>query len=852
MYLDAVFHPRLSQQTFFQEGWHYEVNDKGDMMYKGVVFNEMKGSYSNPDSILGDHITQGLYPDNEYRFDQGGEPLHIPDLSYRDFVSFHRQHYHPSNARIFFYGDGDRHQHLQAVQDYLKEFEVGEQTMIPELQTEFSSARTVQASYPTSVGSVAKAYTTINWLLHNLTESVDRLGFEILNYLLLESDAAPLKNALLESGLGEDIAGIGYETDLRQPVFSAGLKGVDEIDIEKVEKLILDKLYELARDGISADVVKGAVNRVEFEYRESTAGSYPRGLVFFLKSMQTWLYGGDPLDGLFFATRFAELRKRIDGGEKYFENLIKSQLLNNKHRLIVRLLPDTEHITRLEAQEQQQLQKFAAQMSETDKQQIMTLAKELEQWQQSPDKPEDLATLPALHLADIDKHVRQIPQEMEHVGAADIFRHDLHTNGIVYLAAGFDVTYLPQELLAYLSVFTEAIFRLGTEKYDYEELATLIDLDTGGIDTNLHISPVIEGDIGKLVLFLSGKSTEDKVARLLELMRELIVNVKLDQQDKFKQVILEEKAKLESALTRSGHALVFNRAAAHYRQACLVTEEVSGINYLFSLRRMLDQVEHDWQSALAEFKKLHELILNQGKLMINFTADPHTWDMVKSDVQKFAQEFPDNRNHGLPEIKYELLKQNEGFIIPASVNFVGQSFDMAATGYELQGAVYLVQNLLNRDYIWNRVRVQGGAYGGFADYQVRIGVLLLASYRDPNVTQTLQAYQGTPDYLLKVALDDSELEKNVIGAIGRLDKYLEPESKGWVAFDWYLSGTTPELRQKLRDQLLSVSIADIRKFGEKLLQAMQTDGRTAILGEREKILQADESLQLGLKIEPIL
>jgi presequence protease len=853
VYLDAVFHPLLLKQSFLQEGWHYEINpETNELSYKGVVFNEMKGVHSSPDSILYMQIGNGLFPDNEYSLDSGGDPLDIPQLTYKQFVDFHRRNYHPSNARIMFYGNGDRERNFTLLENYLSEFERSEQTEIPALQTPFNSVRTAQATYPASQGSVAKAYATTNWMLHTLTDPTDRIGFEVLNYMLLESDAAPLKNALLESELGEDLAGPGYDPESRQHTFSAGLKGVAVEDVEKVEKLILDSLYELVKTGIPQDLILGALNRVEFDYRENKTGSYPKGLILFFKALQNWIYDGDPLEGVFFAQKLSTIRERVASGEKYFENLIKSQLLNNTHRLNLRLLPDVEHIARRDEEEARQLREAGEKLTAAERKEITKQNEELEAWQKQVEDAVEIAKLPVLRLQDIPKETTKIPQVIEQIGPAEVFRHDLNTNGIIYLGVGFDISNLPQELLPYLAIFSEALMRLGTKRYSYEEMATRIDMETGGLDIVTHVTPVMDTDKAKLLLFFSGKSTVDKVGNMLQLMKELMLEVNLTQQDKFRQVILEEKAKVESSISRSGHSYALNRVSAHYRQSCVITEELSGVNYYHSLKRLQELVDHDWEFVLGEFNRLYEIIFKQGRLVVNVTAEPSAWDTCKGTLTKWVQDFPDNRNHGLPPVRYETLSQSEGLAIPASVNFVGQGFDLTKTGYELHGSVYLIQNLLNLDYMWNKVRVQGGAYGGFADYQIRVGVLMFASYRDPNVARTLQVYRELPDYLKQLKFEDSEMEKHIIGAIGRLDKYMDPDTKGWIAFDRYLSGMTDEVRQRLRDQLLTTTARDINSFGEILSAAAEDGSSIAIVGEREKILQADEGLQLGLKVESLL
>ncbi|NJO06979.1 MAG: peptidase M16, partial [Chloroflexaceae bacterium] len=551
VYLDAVFFPRLVPHVLDQEGWHYELEDINDpLVLKGVVFNEMKGAYSSPDRVLGEYAQQSLFPDTTYGVDSGGHPRHIPDLTFEQFSEFHRTLYHPSNARIYFYGDDDPEQRLHIIEEYLDQFERLEPQSAVTLQPRFSEPRRLTYSYIVDEDEAngKQSMVSVNWMLTETNDPQRELAVDILDYILTGTPAAPLYKALIDSGLGEDLTPTGYSDELRQGMFMAGLKGIAAEDANKVEALILDTLRALADNGLDPNDIEAALNTTEFALREQNTGSFPRGLVVMLRALNTWLHGDDPLAPLAFEQPLASLKQRLARGEKVFENLIRELLLENPHRTTVILNPDPD-LARQEAErEQQRLDAARAGMSEADLQAIIANTRELKRRQEAPDSPEALATIPSLKLEDLERQNKTIPVAISERQETTLLYHDLPTNGIFYVDLALNLHVLPQELIPYGELFGRLLREMGTASEDFVSLSQRIGRTTGGIGASA-MSSVIPGEQQSAVwLIVRGKATCDHVGDLFAILRDMLLTARLDNRERFKQIVLEEKAGLESSI----------------------------------------------------------------------------------------------------------------------------------------------------------------------------------------------------------------------------------------------------------------------------------------------------------------
>jgi Zn-dependent M16 (insulinase) family peptidase len=852
VYIDAVLHTLITEETLMQEGWHFELDDVANpLTYKGVVFNEMKGAYSSPDDLMARTIQQSLFPKHTYGMDSGGDPRNIPDLTYENFKAFHATYYHPSNSFIFFYGNDDPDKRLKLMDGYLKPYKkLKVKSQVP-LAKPFKSPKKVQYSYDAGQDTNIKKkhYFTVNWLLPESAEPVTSFSLQILANILIGTPASPLKKALLDSGLGEDLAGIGLENELRQPIFSTGLKGTKSADAKKIEKLIFDTLETLVRDGIDPDMIAASINTLEFRLRENNTGSFPRGIAVMLRALTTWLHDGDPFKLLAFEAPLNEIKAQLSADKHYFEKLIKTHLLDNVHRTALRFKPDTEIGQQFEEEEKSRLAAIRQSMSAAQLKEIVENAKKLKELQESPNSPEALATMPFLQLSDLEKQNKTIPIETIQIQDTPVLYHDLFTNSIVYLDLGFDLHALPKDLLPLTEIFARSLLEMGTDKEDYVKLSQRIGKSTGGIRSSA-VSTTARGsreNVSKL--FMRGKATMGQSNELLNILKDILLNTKFDNRERLKQIVLEEKSGLESSIVPSGHIYTNQRLRAQFGGAGWVNDQMSGIGYLFALRQLAKDIDKKWDTVLKKLETMRDLLINSKSLICNVTLDAEHWKAFKPHLENFIFALPDN-SADLKPFDVAAHFEKEGLTIPAQVNYVGKAANLYDLGYEYDGSAEVITGYLGKTYLWDKVRIQGGAYGGFAVFDSNSGVFSFLSYRDPNLDATLKNYDHSAGYLKNLdakSLSDSELTKAIIAAIGDMDAYQLPDAKGYTSMLRHLTGRTNAVRQKERDEILSTNGEDFIAFGEVLEKAAKSEA-VAVIGSQSAI----ESAKAGLKVTKVL
>jgi len=852
VYMDAVLHPLISEQTLMQEGWHYELEDPSQPLnYKGVVFNEMKGAYSSPEGVLETKIINSLFPRHVYGVDFGGDPRHIPELTYEHFKAFHEKYYHPSNAFIFFYGNDDPEQRLKLMEGYLKPYKkLRVKSQVP-LKKPFKRPKKVQYAYDAGQDTDIKKkhYLTVNWVLPETTDPLMNFSLRILAHILIGTPASPLKKALLDSGLGEDLTGLGLEADIRQMIFSTGLKGTRARDAKKIEALIFDTLDRLVREGIDPDMTAAALNTIEFRLRENNTGSFPRGIALMLRALSTWLYDDDPFKLLAFEAPLEAVKSRLSNDGRYFEKLIETYLLNNPHRTTLRLIPDPDFGRRFEEEEKTRLAQVRESLTEEHLAQIAENTRQLKKRQETPDSPEALAKLPILKLEDLDRQSKNIPIEALEAQETKVLYHDLFTNGIVYLDLGFDLHALPKELIPLTEVFGRALLEMGTETEDYVKLAQRIGKSTGGIRRESVAATVFGSRESVTRLFLRGKATAGQVSKLLNILRDILLTTKLDNKERFKQIVLEEKAGVETMLVPMGHVFTNKRLNAQFSEAGWAQDQMSGIGYLFALRELEKETEKNWSAVLAKLEAMREALVNRRALVCNVTLDAANWNAFKPQLDDFLGALP-LKDFQPSTFDFRPAPQKEGLVIPAQVNYVGKGANLYDLGYEFDGSALVVNGYMQMAYLWEKIRVQGGAYGGFSSFDDASGVFTFLSYRDPNVAATLENYDKAGAFLKSLdssRLTDKELTKAIIAAIGDLDAYQLPDAKGYTSMMRYLTGRTDEMRQEIREEVLSTNGEDFIAFGEALEKAAQSEA-VAVMGSQNAI----ENAGIELKVTKVL
>ena len=852
VYVDAVLHPLISEQTLMQEGWHYEINDPSEpLTYKGVVFNEMKGAYSSPDGVLETRVIESLFPKHLYGVDSGGDPRHIPDLTYENFKGFWETYYHPSNSFIYFYGNDDPEKRLKLMEGYLKPYKKKKVKSVVPLAKPFKRPKKVEVAYDAGEDQdiEKKHYLVVNWKLPDTSDPVLNFSLRILGHILIGTPASPLRKALLDSGLGEDLAGIGMETELRHFIFSTGLKGTRKRHAKKIEKLIFDTLESLARNGIDPDTIAASMNTVEFSLRENNTGAYPVGIALMRRVLTTWIHDEDPFKLLAFEAPLFEIKARLAGDHRYFEKLIQAHLLDNSHRTTLRLKPDPELGKRLDEEEKARLAKVRESLNENQIANLVENTKKLRLRQETPDPEEALETLPVLALEDLEKKNQTIPIEVLEMQDTKVLYHDLFTNGIVYLDLGFDLHALPKELLPLTEIFIRALLETGTDQEDYVKLSQRIGKSTGGIHGTPVTATAFGSREGVAKLFLRGKATIFQSTELLNILKDVLLSAKLDNRERIKQIVLEEKAGLESGLVPSGHFYVNQRLRAQFSESGWAKDQMSGIGYLFALRQLATDVDKKWKSVLKRLESIREALINRNALICNITLDSANWEVFKPHLDSFLSALP------IKDVKVALFgvqpeQKKEGLTISAPVNYVSKGANLYDLGYEYDGSAAVIVDYLRLTYLWEKIRAQGGAYGAYSVFDDASGVFTFLSYRDPNVAATIDSYDKAAAFLKGLdssRLSDNELKKAIIGAIGDLDAYQLPDAKGYTSMLRYLTNRTDELRQEIRDEVLSTNGEDFIAFGEVLEKVAQSNA-VAVLGSQNAI----ESANVGLEVTKVL
>jgi hypothetical protein len=837
VYLDAIFYPRLGRDVFDQEGWHFELDSEDDdLRIKGVVYNEMKGAYSSPDGLLAEYSQQSLFPDTSYGLDSGGDPQRIPDLAYEDFEEFHRTFYHPSNVRFFFYGDDDPEQRLRTLHEYLRDFGPMEVDSGVGRQPGFASPVRMERSYVAEEESGAKPMVTVNWMLGETTDVDLNLAMQVLEYLLAEMPASPLRKRLLESGLGEDLAGVGLETDVRQMFFSIGMKGVVSNEaLTQVEQLIQDTMAELAENGFDPRTVEAALNSVEFELRENNTGAMPRGLVVMIRALESWLYDSDPTMHLAFEEPLERLKERIRAGEPVFENMLRHFFLDNTHRSTLFLRPDPEMAARLEERERAKIREAEIGMSPEQRQRIVERTRELKRKQEAPDDPDALARIPRLRLEDLPREEPRIPLEVADAQGASLVYHDLSTNGILYLDVGMDLGLLEQKHLGFVPLFGRALLEMGTEEQDYVSLSQRIQAKTGGLtpDTFTSQASVDTGGGACAWLFLRGKAMQHQVRDLADILVDVLTGARFDDPERFRQIVLEEKARQEQKLIPAGHRVVNVRLRSKLSLSDWVAEHMGGISYLLFLRYVAAEIDRDWSRIRQTLETMRGILVNGNAMVVNATLDADNWGRQEPVIREMLSRLPGGEAKRAAW-RTDVRAENEGLTLPAQVNYVGKGLDLYEQGYSFHGSSLVVTRYLRTSWLWDKIRVQGGAYGAFSLFDRFSGVFSFVSYRDPNLAETLRVYDETASFLKEADLDESEIEKAIIGTIGDMDRYMLPDAKGMTSLARWLVGDTREKRQRMREEILSTSREDFRRFGE-YLESCRDRGIVTVLGDRSRM-----------------
>lgn len=852
VYMDAVLHPNIYKyrEIFEQEGWHYELEDEAaPLTVNGVVYNEMKGAFSSPDDMLGDEIVGALFPDTVYAHNAGGDPKHIPELSYEEYLEFHRKYYHPSNSYIYLYGDMDIAKKLQWLDEqYLSGYESRETDSAIPLQKPFAQMKEVIREYPVATGETEEnqTYLSYNVAAGTLLDATLYQALDILDYALVSASGAPVKKALLEAGIGKDISG-GHDYGTRQMVCSIVAKNTNLCEKERFLAVIFETLRQQVRDGIDKQALRAGISSLEFRFREADYGQFPKGLLYGIICMDSWLYDEEkPFLHLEALSVYRYLKEQIDTG--YFEDLVQKYFLDNPHAALVAAVPKKGLAAERDEALRQKLAAYKASLSEEQKRELMERTKRLREYQDAPTAKEDLAKLPMLKRGDLKKKAAPLCNQVVMAQETVIVHHPMYANGIDYLTFLFDIRDWKPEELAYLGILKNVLGYVDTEQHDYAALANEINQKTGGIGSSIGIYPhVKERDAIGLFYEVRVKTLAEGLADAMRLTKELLLTSKLTDEKRLYEILGELKSRLALAVSSYGHIVASTRATSYFSRAGYYQDALGGIA---GYRVIADYEEHFEEKKAELIEKLQEMvrrIFTRDRLMVSVTCEEKDFADVAHAVEELRAELYEPQADGigaLPEVSYEI--RNEGFMDASQVQYVARAGNYAAHGYAYHGALRILKVIMGYEYLWSNVRVKGGAYGCMNQY-LRNGDVYFVSYRDPNLAATNEVYEKIPDYVRNFTADEDEMTKYIIGTVSDLDAPLNPSAKGARSMTAYLQGLTYEEIQKERDEILGASDADIRAFGG-LLEAVLSDGAFCVVGGEEVLRRNSE---MFLHLEPV-
>lgn len=840
VYLDAVFNPNITkyEEIFKQEGWHYELTGKDDeLKINGVVYNEMKGAYSSPDEVLSSQIYRSLFPDNTYSKDSGGNPEYIPKLTYEAYLDFYHKYYHPSNSYIYLYGDMDVVERLEWLdREYLSLYDYKKINSEINKQPAFDEIKNVEAQYSITMDDSQenKTYLSYNRVVGDTLDEMLYQAFDVLDYALVSSPGAPVKQALIDAGIGDDVYG-SYDAGILQPVFSFVAKNANASQADEFESIIENTLKEVVKTGINKEALLAGINSSEFKFREADFGQFPKGLLFGLNCLDSWLFDDmKPFIHLECLGTFAKLRKAVD--TDYFEKLIQEYLLDNTHGSSVTVKPKSGLGNEREEALAKELSDYKASLSDEEIKKLIEDTEHLKKYQEEPSSDEDLRKLPMLTRADMKKNAMPFSNIEDELLDVKVVRHDIESNGIDYISFLFDAGDFAQSELGYLGFFTNALGLVSTEKYSYTDLANATNIYTGGISTGTASHPDIKDRNNFVFKFeVKLKVLEKNLDKALELMEQMLLSSDFTDTKRLGELVAQIKARLQANLSSSGHLVAAMRSMSSFSRYALYQDELKGVAFYRSICRIEKELSESPKSVSDKLAAIAKKLFARNRMLISFTGNNEAYGNAKPSLEKVIAGFDKMSAVGnQAEVHFNTAK--EAFIDASQIQYVAKTGDFICEGYEYTGALRLLRVILSYDYLWINVRVKGGAYGCMNTF-LRSGESYFVSYRDPNLSDTLDVYDRIPEYIKSFSPDERDMTKYIIGTFSALDTPMNPEAKGSRSLSAYLEGITYEQIQKERNEILNAQPEDIRRLAD-LVEAVLKKDSICVIGNENMIKES--------------
>ncbi len=853
VYMDAVFYPNMhnNKKIFMQEGWHYELEDKdSDITYNGVVYNEMKGVYSSPDDILSRLTFVSLFPDTAYRFESGGEPDSIPELTYDEFREYHKNYYHPVNSYIYMYGDIDITERLDYLDnEYLNKFNADEVNIDSEiaLQDAFNSMTDETHYFAVTDDEPLEdnSYISYNKVVGEATDAKLYLAMQILDYALVTAPGAKLKQALVDKGISTDVYS-NYESSVKQPIYSIVAKNSEESKKQLFLDTINEVLESIVKDGIDMRMIDAGINYYEFKYREADFGSYPKGLMYYLTMMDSWLYDENkPFIHLEELDIFEQIKKEKNEG--LFENIIRTYLLDNNHGSVITLVPKRGLFEEQAAKTAKKLADYKLKLSDKELDDIIKSTKELKEYQDEPSSQEDLLSIPMLKLEDIDKSAEKLYIDPKNVGGVTVVHHNMFTSGIAYINLAFNCKRVPEELIPYLGLLSTTLGLMDTEHFTYPELSNEININCGGISSGASLySDDKKIDEYSIYYEVKGKALYEKIPFMLDMMNEMIFSTKFNEYKRLEEIIRRVKSRLESSMTSSGHIVSYTYGTAQFSPTGYYSNKISGYDYY----EFIDNLEKNFaeikEEIAANLTKCVKYIFTKDNLLVSCTADDNGFDeYFKKPMEEFAGRL--NVSEEPAAVRgFKPSKVNKAFTSSSQVQYVARCGNFAEKGYKYTGALRVLKIIFSYEYLWINVRVKGGAYGCMSGFS-KNGDIYMVSYRDPNLRKTNEIFENAGDYVADFDASDRDMLKYIIGTIGLIDVPKNPAAKGSRSFSAYICNATYEDYQKSRDEILSADVEAIRSLAP-LIRDTIDENYLCVVGNQTVIEQEKDMFD---SIEPL-
>ncbi len=844
VYMDAVLYPNIyeHEEIFRQEGWSYKLDSAEDKLtYNGVVYNEMKGAFSSPEGVLDRVVLNTLFPDTSYANESGGDPEVIPKLSYEQFLDFHRRYYHPSNSYIYLYGDMDIEDKLNWLdREYLSAFDFQPVDSVIRVQHPFEAMqeKTIEYSIASDESEEDNTYLSYNKVIGTSLDRELYLAFEILDYALLSAPGAPLKKALTDAGIGKDIMG-SYDNGILQPVFSVIAKNANEGQKEAFIRVIEDVLSGIVKDGIDRKALEAGINYHEFRYREADFGNYPKGLMYGLQILESWLYDeNEPFMHIEALDTFAFLKEKVGTG--YYEELIGKYLLDNPHGAIVTVKPQKGRTARMDAALERKLQEYKATLSEQEIGELVERTKGLEEYQSEPESKEALESIPVLKRQDISREIEPIVNEELNLAGIPVIFHEIETNGIGYADVLFDMSSVSEDLLPYVGILQSVLGIIDTEHYDYGTLFNEINVHTGGIGTSLEIYNDVTNirEKGfKSTFEIKGKALYGKLPVVFAMMEEILTASKLEDTKRIKEILSMVKSRLLMRFQSAGHQTAALRALSYASPSAKLKDMTNGIAFYETVSHIEEHFEEEKDRLSGILRKLSAQIFRGDRMMISFTASKEGLEGLEPLVEKlknslFTGECEDTR------CVLHCEKKNEGFKTASKVQYVAKTGNFIDNGASYTGALQILKVILSYDYLWQNIRVKGGAYGCMSNFN-RIGEGYFVSYRDPHLERTFKVYDGVVDYLKDFTVSERDMTKYIIGTMSNIDQPMTPATKGERSMNLYMNKVSAEMIQEERNQILDATQEDIRAL-HRVAEAVLEADQLCVIGGEEKIEENKE------------